>query len=131
LRPCSGRGLGKREVEHGVLVYGNCRHITPKNYRVTRYFIDKIVKCRDILVMKLIAYRRTAIKSLRKMQPKRRAAIIAKIEAYAAGAQVDVKRLVGSAFSRIRVGDDRVIIDDSGNVVDVIDAGPRGGIYKE
>jgi len=113
------------------LVYGNCRHITPKNYRVTRYFIDKIVKCRDILVMKLIAYRRTAIKSLRKMQPKRRAAIIAKIEAYAAGAQVDVKRLVGSAFSRIRVGDDRVIIDDSGNVVDVIDAGPRGGIYKE
>jgi mRNA interferase RelE/StbE len=65
------------------------------------------------------------------MQPKRAKAIVAKVEAYAAGERVDVKRLQGSEFFRIRVGDDRVIIDDQNNVVDVIDAGPRGDIYKE
>ena len=81
--------------------------------------------------MKQITYQRAAIKSLRRMQPKRRSAIIAKIEAHAAGESVDIKALVGSEFYRIRVGSDWVIIDDTGTVVDVIDAGPRGGIYKE
>jgi mRNA interferase RelE/StbE len=65
------------------------------------------------------------------MQPARAKAIVAKVEAYANGERVDVKQLAGSKFLRIRVGSDRVIIDDLGNVVDVIDAGPRGGIYKE
>lgn len=65
------------------------------------------------------------------MQPKRKLAIIEKLEAYARGESVDIKKLQGSKFHRIRVGQDRVIIDDRGVVVLVIDAGPRGGIYKE
>ena len=80
--------------------------------------------------MKQIEVTATAQKALRKMQPRRAAAIIAKVEAYARGEQVDIKKLQGRDFWRIRVGQDRVIIDDQGNIVWIIDAGPRGGIYK-
>lgn len=80
--------------------------------------------------MKQIEITATAQKALRKMQPRRAAAIIAKVEAYARGEQVDIKKLQGRDFWRIRVGQDRVIIDDQGNIVWIIDAGPRGGIYK-
>lgn len=65
------------------------------------------------------------------MQPKREAAIRAKVDAFARGERVDLKKLVGSSLVRIRVGGDRVIIDERTNLVLVIDAGPRGGIYKE
>ncbi|MCM2496256.1 MULTISPECIES: type II toxin-antitoxin system RelE/ParE family toxin [Neorhizobium] len=65
------------------------------------------------------------------MQPKRQAAIRAKVDAFARGERVDLKRLEGSALVRIRVGNDRIIIDEETNLVVVIDVGPRGGIYKE
>ncbi|MDO9417188.1 type II toxin-antitoxin system RelE family toxin [Pararhizobium sp.] len=81
--------------------------------------------------MKEIAYTREARKSLLQMQPKRRAAIFAKLEDYASGKRVDIKKMVGQPYFRIRVGQDRVVIDDMGNVVTVIEAGPRGSIYKE
>ncbi|TDK37367.1 cytotoxic translational repressor of toxin-antitoxin stability system [Rhizobium deserti] len=81
--------------------------------------------------MKELTYTREAGKSLRQMQPKRRAAIIAKLEAYARGERVDIRKMTGKPHFRIRVGQDRVVIDDLGRVVMVIDAGPRGGIYKE
>ena len=80
--------------------------------------------------MKKIEVTATAQKALRKMQPRRAAAIIAKVEAYVRGEQVDIKKLQGRDFWRIRIGQDRVIIDDQGNIVWIIDAGPRGGIYK-
>lgn len=81
--------------------------------------------------MKVIRYTREAKKSLARMQPKRQAAIFAKLETYARGETVDIKKLKGSPLYRIRVGEDRVIIDDLGVVVMVINAGPRGGIYKD
>jgi mRNA interferase RelE/StbE len=81
--------------------------------------------------MKEITYSREARKSLRQMQPKRRAAIIAKLDDYASGGRVDIKKMIGKPHFRIRVGQDRVIIDDLGQVILVIEAGPRGGIYKE
>ena len=81
--------------------------------------------------MKTIRYTKAAMKSIQRMQPKRRNAIIAKIEAFAAGETVDLKKLQGSPYFRIRVGSDRIILDDQGLIVMVIDAGPRGGIYKE
>lgn len=65
------------------------------------------------------------------MQPRRRAAVVAKVKAFARGEKVDIRKLSGFDLFRIRVGNDRVIIDDQGVVVLVIDAGPRGGIYKE
>jgi len=81
--------------------------------------------------MKEIRLSRLADKALMRMQPKRRAMIIEKLKAYARGEPVDIKKLKGSHLFRIRVGQDRVIIDDQGNVIFVMDAGPRGGIYKE
>ena len=81
--------------------------------------------------MKRAVYSKAAEKSLVRMQKKRRVAIVAKVDAFARGEKVDIKKLVGSEFFRIRVGQDRVIIDDQGVVVLVMEAGPRGGIYKE
>lgn len=81
--------------------------------------------------MKEVVVSREAERSLRRMQPKRRAAIYAKLQAYARGEQVDIKKMQGNNYYRIRVGQDRVIIDDQGRVIFVIEAGPRGGIYKD
>lgn len=81
--------------------------------------------------MRLVEYSSLAKKSLSRMQPKREAAIRAKVDAFARGERVDLKKLVGSSLVRIRIGGDRVIIDERTNLVLVIDAGPRGGIYKE
>jgi mRNA interferase RelE/StbE len=81
--------------------------------------------------MKRIVYTKLAEKSIGRMQPKRRAAIRAKVDAYARGEKVDIKKLVGTPLYRIRVGQDRVIIDDQGVVVMVLNAGARGDIYQE
>jgi mRNA interferase RelE/StbE len=81
--------------------------------------------------MKEIAYSKDATKALRRMQPKRAAAIVAKVEAFARGEPVDLKKLQGSEFFRIRVGQDRVIIDEQTLTVLVVKAGPRGDIYNE
>ncbi len=79
--------------------------------------------------MKKIAYSKDATRALRKMQAKRASAIIAKVEAFARGDTVDLKKLQGGDFFRIRVGQDRVIIDDQSMTVLVVKAGPRGDIY--
>ncbi|WP_246041411.1 type II toxin-antitoxin system RelE family toxin [Peteryoungia ipomoeae] len=81
--------------------------------------------------MKEVVVSQRADKALQSMQPKRRLAIIAKVKAYARGERVDIKKMKGMPFWRIRVGDDRVIIDDQGRIVLVVAAGPRGSIYKE
>ncbi|HUH50312.1 MAG TPA: cytotoxic translational repressor of toxin-antitoxin stability system [Mycoplana sp.] len=81
--------------------------------------------------MKLVRYSKAATKVLDRMQPKRRAAIRSKVDAFASGDIVDVKKLKGSMLLRIRVGDDRVIIDEQIAMVIVVEVGPRGGIYKE
>lgn len=81
--------------------------------------------------MKPVEYSSAAQKSMSRMQPKRVAAIKAKVHSYARGERVDLKRLIGTRLVRIRVGDDRVIIDERTNLVIVVDVGPRSGIYKE
>jgi mRNA interferase RelE/StbE len=81
--------------------------------------------------MKRVEYTRAASKVLDRMQPKRRDAIRLKVDAFARGERVDVKKLKASPLLRIRVGDDRVIIDEQTMLVIVVEVGPRGGIYKE
>ncbi len=57
--------------------------------------------------------------------------IRSKIEAFAtdpASQTNNVKSLKGREGIRLRVGDWRVIMDDQGNVLAVLDIGPRGGI---
>lgn len=93
--------------------------------------VESIIAMSYIAGMKPVQYSNVAQKSLSRMQPKRQAAIRAKIDAFARGERVDLKRLVGSSLVRIRVGDDRVVIDEQTNLVLVVNVGPRGGIYKE
>lgn len=82
--------------------------------------------------MKQIAYTRAARKALMKMPRNMADRIRAKIADYAAdpASQVNnVKALKGREGIRLRVGDWRIIMDDQGNVLAVLDIGPRGGIY--
>lgn len=81
--------------------------------------------------MKQIAYTRAALKALRRMPANTAERIKAKIEAYATdpGSQANnVKALQGRPGIRLRVGDWRVIMED-GVVLDVLEIGPRGGVY--
>lgn len=82
--------------------------------------------------MKPISYTKAAIRTLRRMPANTAALIRSKIEAYAAdpASQANnVKPLKGREALRLRVGDWRVIMDDQGNVLAILDIGPRGGIY--
>lgn len=82
--------------------------------------------------MKQISYSKSAIRALRRMPANTATLIRSKIEAYAQdpSAQANnVKPLKVREGIRLRVGDWRVIMDDQGNVLAVLDIGPRGGIY--
>lgn len=81
--------------------------------------------------MKPITYRPAAIKALRRMPANTAQRIIAKVEAYAedpAAQANNVKKLQGREGIRLRIGDWRVIMID-GEVLDVLNIGPRGGVY--
>ena len=81
--------------------------------------------------MKPITFKPPASRALRKMPANTAQRIIGKIEAYAAdpaSQRNNVKALKGTAAIRLRVGDWRVIMLD-GVVLDILDIGPRGGIY--
>ncbi len=83
--------------------------------------------------MKEIAYSRSSLKVLRRLPANQTKRIVAKIEQYAktpASLANNVKRLTGSSYVRLRVGDWRVIMDDRGNVLDVLNIGPRGSVYE-
>jgi mRNA interferase RelE/StbE len=82
--------------------------------------------------MRPLSYSKAAIKALRRMPRNVADLIRLKIEAYAedpASQANNVKDLKGREGIRLRVGDWRVIMDDQGNVLAVLDIGPRGGVY--
>lgn len=82
--------------------------------------------------MRQISYTKAAIRALRRMPPKTAMPIRSKIEAYAqdpASQGNNLRALKGREGIRLRVGDWRVIMDDQGNVLAVLDIGPGGGIY--
>ena len=82
--------------------------------------------------MKQISYMKAAIWALRRMPANTATLIRTKIEAYAtdpASQTNNVKPLRGREGIRLRVGDWRVIMDDQGNVLAILDISPRGGIY--
>lgn len=83
--------------------------------------------------MKQISYTRAALRALRRMPANIAALIRAKIVAYAedpASQANNVKALKGRTGIRLRVGDWRVIMDDQGKVLAVLEIGPRGGVYE-
>lgn len=82
--------------------------------------------------MKPVTYTRAALKTLRKMPADVAERIIGKIEQYAADPTSqanNVTALKGREGIRLRVGDWRVIMNDDGVVLAVLDIGPRGSIY--
>ena len=82
--------------------------------------------------MKQISYTKPAIRALRRMPANVAALIRTKIETYAidpASQANNIRVLRGRDGIRLRVGDWRVIMDDQGNVLAILDIGPRGGIY--
>jgi mRNA interferase RelE/StbE len=82
--------------------------------------------------MKQVSYTKAAVRSLRRMPTNTATLMCSKIEAYAqdpASQANNVKSLKGREGIRLRVGDWRVIMDDQGNVLAVLDIGPCGGIY--
>lgn len=82
--------------------------------------------------MKQISYTKAAIRALRRMPANTAMLIRSKIEAYAqdpASQGNNLRALKGREGIRLRVGDWRVVMDDQGNVLAVLDIGPRGGIY--
>lgn len=82
--------------------------------------------------MKPVTYRPAAIKALRKMPQNTARRIIGKINAYAANPASqanNVKKLQGRDGIRLRVGDWRILMLN-GEVLDVLNIGPRGGIYE-
>ena len=83
--------------------------------------------------MKRISYTKGAIRALRRMPANTATLIQGKIEAYVrnpASQANNLKCLKGREGIRPRVGDWRVIMDDQGNVLAILDIGPRGGIYQ-
>ncbi len=82
--------------------------------------------------MKQISYTKAAIRALRRMPANTETLIRSKIEAYAidpASQANNIKALKGRDGIRLRIGDWRVIMDDQGNILAVLEIGPRGGIY--
>lgn len=76
--------------------------------------------------MKII-YSKKAVKFLKKQPPQVQHRIITAIENLPLG---DIKKLKGSSGYRLRVGDFRVIYNQDGTIIDIIDIGNRGEIYK-
>lgn len=80
-----------------------------------------------------IAYSKQAIKTLRRMSANKARLVRQKITAYAknpASQAANVRKLQGRDGYRLRVGDWRVIFDQAGNVLDILEIGPSGGVYQ-
>ena len=83
--------------------------------------------------MMAISYTRQALKALRRMPADTAQRIIAKIEQYAQEPETqanNVTALKGREGIRLRVGDWRVIMNDDGVVLAVLEIGPRGSVYE-
>jgi mRNA interferase RelE/StbE len=83
--------------------------------------------------MKAISYTRQALKALRRMPADTAQRIVAKIEQYAEQPESqanNVKALKGREGIRLRVGDWRVVMNDEGVVLAVLEIGPRGSVYE-
>ena len=84
--------------------------------------------------MRQVVFTLTALKALRRMPANVATTVRAKIDQYAtdpASLVNNVTRLKGRTGSRLRVGDWRVIFDEHGAVLEILDVGPRGGVYDK
>jgi len=79
-----------------------------------------------------VVFTASARKSLRRIPADRRAQIVSRIEAVAAGQRGDVQPLAASDISRLRVGEYRVLfaVDTANQVLTVELVRTRGDVYK-
>jgi mRNA interferase RelE/StbE len=83
--------------------------------------------------MQRIVYTRVAMKQLAAIPATTARRITGKIEQYArdpASLARNVGKLQGRDGYRLRVGDYRVIFDEDGQVLDILEIGPRGSVYN-
>jgi mRNA interferase RelE/StbE len=84
------------------------------------------------MTTRAVTFTKQAAKALVRMPRNDAIRIRAKIDQYAADPASlanNVKKLVGSDYTRLRVADYRIIMAEDGTVVDVITIGVRGGVY--
>ena len=80
-----------------------------------------------------IAYSKQAVRVLRRMPTNQAMLIRGKIISYAEDPKSlagQVKKLQDREGYRMRVGKWRVIFDCDGNILNIFEIGPRGGIYR-
>ena len=85
--------------------------------------------------MKPVTYSRSAQRALKKIPRNIADLIVSKIDQYASEPSSltnNIKILKGdfAGLVRLRVGDWRVIMDDHGNVLSIMEIKPRGGAYE-
>jgi mRNA interferase RelE/StbE len=80
--------------------------------------------------VKQVVFSLAAAKALRKLPTEVREQIIQKIQRYADTGSGDVKALQGRAGFRLRSGDYRVLFQEAGTVVEVLEIGNRRDIYR-
>lgn len=80
------------------------------------------------MARKSVAYTRSAALDLRRYRADAKR-ITAKIDRYAEDGTGDVRMLVGATAKRLRVGDFRVIFEETDEEITVTKIGPRGGVY--
>lgn len=74
-----------------------------------------------------IIYSKDAIKFLKKQTKQTQDRILSAIEKIPNG---DIRKLKGRSGYRLRVGTFRVLFDESGIIINIIDINNRGQIYK-
>lgn len=79
--------------------------------------------------MKTLSFSRSAAADLRTYRSDAKR-IVAKIERYAQTGAGDVTQLVGSTAMRLRVGDYRVIFEETDMEIFVTKIGARGAVYE-
>ncbi len=91
--------------------------------------VDKnIAKC-DIFVVKDIVFTPSALKQWTKLSADIRARIDKRLMIFAETGDGDVKRLKGRPGCRLRVGDWRVIFDETVDTIVVVAVGHRRDVY--
>ena len=92
------------------------------------YYIRKHSCISEAGVKKLeIRYSKQAAKFLKKQTKETQTRIINAVNNIPYG---DIKKLTGTNFYRLRIGDYRVIFDNLGNIIEVLKINNRGEIYK-
>ena len=80
--------------------------------------------------MKTIVLSPTAAKQLDRIFDQQRVAIVESLAAYALGKPADTKAMVGSPTVRMRIGDYRIIFDETPHSITVLAIGHRREIYR-